>query len=121
MNPTKDYLVTAHRPDFTTPSSLASATSRSVTPLVILPLKNRIHSLLLSDYQHQYCELSAASISAMEGMDTNWDDLLHDSLQYAVEPLGHSENMHTLHAYDFDLSTGFWGTQSVSNLHSNLC
>ena len=51
----------------------------------------------------------------MEGIDSNWDDLLHDSLQYTVDTLGHPESITALHAYDLELSSGLWGAQSVGN------
>jgi hypothetical protein len=49
----------------------------------------------------------------MEGIDNNWDDLLHDSLQYPVDTLGHPESINALHAYDLELGSGLWTGHSV--------
>jgi hypothetical protein len=49
----------------------------------------------------------------MEGIDNHWDELLHDSFQYSVDTLGHPESISALHAYDFELGTQFWGSQTV--------
>lgn len=49
----------------------------------------------------------------MEGIDSNWDDLLHDSFHYTVDTLGHPESINALHAYDLELGSGLWGAQSV--------
>lgn len=49
----------------------------------------------------------------MEGIDSNWDDLLHDSYQYTVGTLGHPESINALNAYDLELGSGLWGAQSV--------
>jgi hypothetical protein len=53
----------------------------------------------------------------MEGYENNWDEFLHDPLQYTVDTLGHPEGISALHAYDFELSSGFWGPQTV-RIHS---
>jgi hypothetical protein len=53
--------------------------------------------------------------SAMEGIDSNWDENLHDSLHFAVDALGHPESIAASHAYDLELGSGLWGTQSVGN------
>jgi hypothetical protein len=57
--------------------------------------------------------ISAAPASTMEGIDNHWDELLHDSFQYSVDTLGHPESISALHAYDFELGTQFWGSQTV--------
>jgi hypothetical protein len=57
--------------------------------------------------------ISAAPASTMEGIDNHWDELLHDTFQYSVDTLGHPESISALHAYDFELGTQFWGSQTV--------
>jgi len=49
----------------------------------------------------------------MEGIDNNWDELLHDSFQYSADTLGHPEGINGLQAYDFELGSQFWGSQAV--------
>ena len=51
----------------------------------------------------------------MEVIESNWDELLNDSLGYTVDTLGHPESITALHAYDLELSSGLWGAQSVEN------
>jgi hypothetical protein len=51
----------------------------------------------------------------MEGIDSNWDELFHDSFHYTVDTLAHPESIAALHAYDHELSSGLWGAQPVEN------
>ena len=53
----------------------------------------------------------------MEGIDNNWDELLHDTFHYPVDTLGHPESISALHAYDFELGSGFWASQAVLSTH----
>jgi hypothetical protein len=45
----------------------------------------------------------------MEGIDSTWDDLLHESLSLHHDVLGSPESIDGLHAYDIDFvsSLGF--------------
>jgi hypothetical protein len=49
----------------------------------------------------------------MEELNNNWDDILHDAIQYPVETFGNSESISALHAYDIEIGSTIWGLQSV--------
>jgi hypothetical protein len=49
----------------------------------------------------------------MEEINNNWDDILHDTIQYPADPFGSAEGISALQAYDIEIGSGLWGSQSV--------
>ena len=45
-------------------------------------------------------------------MESHWDELLHDSIQYPVDVTTHTQSIGSLQTFDFDLGSGLWD-QSV--------
>ena len=45
----------------------------------------------------------------LEAIENNWDDILHEALQYPVDTFGRD----ALQSYELDLGGSLWGSQSV--------
>jgi hypothetical protein len=44
----------------------------------------------------------------MEGIDSNWDDLLKDTLQFSTDTLNHPESVGHIHGFDLEFGSGLW-------------
>ena len=74
-------------------------------------------SPLLSEHDRTDLEIAMRRMAAALQFKRyyHWDEVLHDSLGYTVDTMGHPESIAALHAYDLELSSGLWDAHSVQN------